>query len=167
MKYTEAGEYTLTYKATDECGNESEATRKVVVEDGGAEGDIAIVGVGETILTDAQIDVPLTTPTKESDYTIEVDANYRVTNLEAVFHGLKITLDDEVKYDGDFTVDKFTHASGNMTLYVYGDESAVNNMGYIHISLDQNMTPTSAILAGFFFADTVEIAWNDYEIRKV
>lgn len=33
MKYDKAGEYTLTYKATDECGNETTATRQIVVEE--------------------------------------------------------------------------------------------------------------------------------------
>lgn len=32
MKYNEAGEYTLVYMATDECGNTTEQIRNVVVE---------------------------------------------------------------------------------------------------------------------------------------
>ena len=31
MKYTEPGTYELTYKAVDDCGNETEQTRTVVV----------------------------------------------------------------------------------------------------------------------------------------
>lgn len=33
MKYDAPGEYTLVYKATDECGNETEQIRTIVVEE--------------------------------------------------------------------------------------------------------------------------------------
>lgn len=32
MKYTEAGEYELTYTATDSCGNITTGTREVIVQ---------------------------------------------------------------------------------------------------------------------------------------
>lgn len=33
MKYDKAGKYELTYKAIDECGNETTVTRQIIVVD--------------------------------------------------------------------------------------------------------------------------------------
>lgn len=68
MKYTEPGEYTLIYKAVDECGNESEQIREITVED------------TETYATVLYTDGTFIVNEKSTDREANIQAHGAVTN---------------------------------------------------------------------------------------